>query len=238
MNPTNNGDTQLIRKYLPMSPIAPTIPKIPTIAKSPTAPIIPTIPMTPTVPKIPTIPTIPIIPTSPKIPTIPTIPIVPKSPTVPTIPMITIVPKSPTIPILPNPSTIPKSPIIIVVPNPLTIPKNPNVGPTSVIIMQNEVQRLYDFLLPLRDNRFYSYEIKHTSKETNIPIDRLVKYVHGSNTPESLYFEKQTKDHVNIFTYNDVTYIGLETERVRYDRDKQNKTNYVENLIHKGYYGQ
>ena len=52
-------------------------------------------------------------------------------------------------------------------------------------------------------------------------IDLLFKYSHGSDTLESRMFEYITNDYINIFTYNNVTYIGLETERLRYNQDKQ-----------------
>jgi hypothetical protein len=71
---------------------------------------------------------------------------------------------------------------------------------------------------------------------TNIPINKLLEYEHTTNSPRSIFFENVTKDYVNIFTYNGVTYIGLETERLRYDDDKIKGTNYVENLIKLGMY--
>ena len=83
--------------------------------------------------------------------------------------------------------------------------------------------KLYTFLLNAEDPRYYSYEIQYTSKITNISIRKLHLY-------------QRRNDDINIFTYNDVTYIGLECERLRYEKDKINGVNHVEHLIAKGKY--
>ena len=49
-------------------------------------------------------------------------------------------------------------------------------------------------------------------------------------------FERLYKDPINIFTYGDITYIGLESQRVRYEEDKENGTNWVEDAISRGEY--
>ena len=102
--------------------------------------------------------------------------------------------------------------------------------------LNDECKNLYDFLLPLRDNRFYSYEINYTSETLNIPLEILLKYSHDEILSESITFEYLTGDWVNIFTFNNITYIGLESERLRYDQDSDLGINYVENLIQKGVY--
>lgn len=102
--------------------------------------------------------------------------------------------------------------------------------------INDEVEKLYGFLLPLKDPRFYSCEIYWASKQINIPVNELMKYAYMANTPESIMFENITNDHINIFNYNGVTYIGLESERIRYDKDKDKGINYVEYLIGQGIY--
>lgn len=71
---------------------------------------------------------------------------------------------------------------------------------------------------------------------TNIPSIRLMLYDVKTKSKEAIRFKTETNDHVNIFKYNGVTYIGLETEKIRYDRDKDRGVNYVENLINRGVY--
>jgi len=48
--------------------------------------------------------------------------------------------------------------------------------------------------------------------------------------------KKKTGDQVNVFTFLGVEYIGLETRREDYEKDKKAGTNYVEKLIQAGCY--
>jgi hypothetical protein len=102
--------------------------------------------------------------------------------------------------------------------------------------MEKEVEILYNILLPQKDFKFYSYEINRISKLTNIPVNTLIKYRYGTNTSESLFFANKKNDYVNIFIYGNNTYIGLESERLRYERDILLGINHVEKLVEKGYY--
>ena len=43
-------------------------------------------------------------------------------------------------------------------------------------------------------------------------------------------------DHVNLFTFNGVEYVGLESHRLAYERDRLARTNHVEGLIGLGYH--
>jgi hypothetical protein len=100
--------------------------------------------------------------------------------------------------------------------------------------MMNETKRLNTFLL--RDKNFYSYSVNYVSENTNIPVDKLMKFSHDAKSFESTSFEHLTHDWINIFSYNNVEYIGLESERIRYEEDKLNGTNVVEDLIKMGFY--
>ena len=48
--------------------------------------------------------------------------------------------------------------------------------------------------------------------------------------------EKHMSVQINVFVYNNVEYIGLESRRLDYERDKLNGTNRIEKLIRDGYY--
>lgn len=48
--------------------------------------------------------------------------------------------------------------------------------------------------------------------------------------------KKERAIQINLFKYNDVRYIGLESRRLDYERDKQNGTNHIEEWIKQGYY--
>lgn len=47
---------------------------------------------------------------------------------------------------------------------------------------------------------------------------------------------EEIKDDINFFVYNDVEYVGLETRRIDYERDKLAGTNKIEKLIKRGFY--
>jgi len=103
----------------------------------------------------------------------------------------------------------------------------------SIIIM---TKTLYNFLLPRNDMKFYSYSLKHVSSKTRIPIENILKFDNKKDTNESKIFRLITNDHINIFNYNGIVYVGLETERLRYERDAKSGNNYVERLIANGVY--
>lgn len=50
--------------------------------------------------------------------------------------------------------------------------------------------------------------------------------------------EQERDVQINVFTYdgNNVEYVGLESRRLDYERDKLNGTNRIEKLIKQGYY--
>lgn len=103
-------------------------------------------------------------------------------------------------------------------------------------IIHNQSMKLYYALIPSGDRKFYSYEFNYITKKLNISPEVLLRYWNVNNTKESNYFNSLTNDHVNIFNYNGIIYIGLESERIRYEEDKILGINYVEFLIQQGYY--
>ena len=98
--------------------------------------------------------------------------------------------------------------------------------------------KLYEYL---KNDKWYSMQIDVTCKKANITKNELndIKHKSGKNSES---FEryilkiKGVKDHVNIFDFNGITYVGLETRKKDYDRDRKNGTNRIENLIKDGWY--
>jgi hypothetical protein len=89
-------------------------------------------------------------------------------------------------------------------------------------------------LLSNRD--YYSLEINYVSKILNISKLDLQSFDNKLKSIDSQQFEKFFNDKINIFIYNKVEYIGLESRRIDYDKDKLNGTNWVEDAIKAGYY--
>lgn len=77
----------------------------------------------------------------------------------------------------------------------------------------------------LKDPGYYSLEINYTATLLNVTVGYLRSLVDNS------LFHLVTGDSINIFQYNDVTYIGLESRRLDYERDKLTGTNWVEDAI-------
>jgi len=87
--------------------------------------------------------------------------------------------------------------------------------------------RLYNLL---NDQSYYSLEVNYVSKLTNVPVILL------TSDELSSYFKFKYDDKINTFMYNSVTYIGLESRRVAYERDKLAGVNWVEDAIKRGLY--
>ena len=87
--------------------------------------------------------------------------------------------------------------------------------------------RLYRLL---DDRRYYSLEINHVSGLLDVDID------YWSSPELSSIFQRIFNDKINTFTFNGVTYIGLESRRIDYERDKLMGTNWVEDAIKRGEY--
>lgn len=87
------------------------------------------------------------------------------------------------------------------------------------------MDRLYQILL---DKRYYSLEINYTSSMTSIPVEYLLQLDK---------YRIVDGDWINIFQYNDVTYIGLQSRYLAYERDRLLGANWVEDAIKRGEYG-
>jgi hypothetical protein len=89
------------------------------------------------------------------------------------------------------------------------------------------LQHLYNLLA---DQQYYSLEVHYLASITDFTVDVLT-----SPTLATL-FSVIFRDKLNTFTYNTVTYVGLESQRLRYDENKTNGTNWVEDAIAAGQY--
>lgn len=106
--------------------------------------------------------------------------------------------------------------------------KNPNS-----INKNKKWKKLYELLL---NKKYYSLSINYVSELLEISISKLERLDIKTNGITSNRFKKKFNDHINVFVYNNVKYIGLETRRIDYELDKKNGTNWVENAIKNGYY--
>ena len=92
-------------------------------------------------------------------------------------------------------------------------------------------QCVYDILIDARSliptERYYS------TAATMLQCD--IKSVAELHTIRASLAVK-LKDPINFFTYNKVEYIGFETRRLDYERDKLAGTNPIERLIAQGAY--
>jgi hypothetical protein len=80
----------------------------------------------------------------------------------------------------------------------------------------------------LSDRRWYSYSSKGICSYLKISQVQLRKV--------AMTLQKKVKDNINFFTFKNVEYVGWESRRLDYERDKINGTNKIEKLIAKGYY--
>ena len=81
----------------------------------------------------------------------------------------------------------------------------------------------------LTDKQWYSY-----SSAATMRLCRITHYEDLRSVCASL--STKVKDPINFFTYNEVEYIGFETRRLDYKRDKLAGTNPIEKLIAQGVY--
>lgn len=111
----------------------------------------------------------------------------------------------------------------------------------SYNINKNVLERknkLFDLFYLLSNKKYYSLSITYVSSKLNLSIEylknldfctrnRLNDHIFNS----SLYFFLLFNDFINIFDYNNITYIGLESRRIDYENDKINNCNWVEDKI-------
>ena len=80
----------------------------------------------------------------------------------------------------------------------------------------------------LRNKDYYSLNLSYVSSILNMPVNSIKLLVDT--------FEERFGDELNIFMFNNVEYIGLQSRKIDYDRDTLNGTNWVEKAIKDGHY--
>jgi hypothetical protein len=93
--------------------------------------------------------------------------------------------------------------------------------------MSSREQSLFNVL---KNPNWYSYSISG--------IQRLCNFLSLDDVYETGFRlnHRLIGDRINVFTYNDVVYMGLESRRIDYQRDKAAGTNKIERLIQLGVY--
>jgi hypothetical protein len=80
----------------------------------------------------------------------------------------------------------------------------------------------------LGDRRWYSYGTDALCRKLNMPHDHLLAM--------AKHMENVTEEQINVFEHNGTEYMGLESRRVDYEKDKQEGKNWVEDAIAQGRY--
>jgi hypothetical protein len=86
----------------------------------------------------------------------------------------------------------------------------------------------------LDEHPWYSFSTGFLLEKLHVDVPTLQQLV--DQLDELL--RAQGTDHVNVFVYGGVQYIGLESRRIAYDRDKAAGTNHVDRLVQQGVYGE
>ncbi len=81
----------------------------------------------------------------------------------------------------------------------------------------------------LKKDERYSYSLNYLNKKLGTSNKELFIIA------ESL--SKDENDKINVFKFGDIWFMGFESRRLDYERDKKNGNNPVEPLIKKGIYG-
>ena len=104
---------------------------------------------------------------------------------------------------------------------------------------ESESESDYDILYKLLANKnkgYYSLGIKYVSRLTQIPLDELKKLDWKTNSAYADIFESLYNDKINVFTFNNITYIGLETRRLDYNKDEILGINKIAKAVKRGDY--
>lgn len=99
----------------------------------------------------------------------------------------------------------------------------------TLVMIGRDVRILYDIL---NNPNWYSYSLNGIIKKLNNCSKEYVL-----NLIQLLAEKFNDYDPINIFEYNNITYVGFESRRIDYERDKINGVNKIEKLIEKGFYG-
>lgn len=106
----------------------------------------------------------------------------------------------------------------------------------SVFIPQEIDFKLLDLYTILRNGEYYSLCVEEASLRSGMSLIELYNLDNKLHSPNALKFKRLTDDSINVFTWGGKTYIGLESRRIDYERDKANNCNWVEDAIKSGYY--
>jgi hypothetical protein len=91
--------------------------------------------------------------------------------------------------------------------------------------MQDKVHELFKCL---QDPAWYSYGFDMLKEKLRVTDSELM----------CLIYKLRKAVGVNVFVYENVKYVGLESRRLDYLQDKASNTNHVEKLIAAGFYKQ
>ena len=89
----------------------------------------------------------------------------------------------------------------------------------------------------LNKKSYYSLEINYATSILSREFSDVNLHTFRPNSIDSIEFNRITQDTINIFIYNGITYIGLESRRIDYERDAALGINWVEDAICNGEYG-
>ena len=83
---------------------------------------------------------------------------------------------------------------------------------------------------------WYSASFENFMRENDMTRDELNDITYPNGKYVELFKKKFNNDWINVFTFNNRTYVGLESRRIDYEKDKNNGINHVEQKIKTGYY--
>jgi hypothetical protein len=101
-------------------------------------------------------------------------------------------------------------------------------------LTSDDAKRLYN-LLGIKDQGYYSLGVRYVAKHLDIDLDLLRSLGDRFSRP-SVKFYTLYHDYINVFKYNRVTYIGLESRRLDYDIDELLGLNPIVKAIARGEY--
>lgn len=93
-------------------------------------------------------------------------------------------------------------------------------------ILTKKEKQVYEII---KNKEWYSYGLRYIMKLLNLQSFEEIHKI-------AVSLSNKIDDKVNIFSYNGVQYMGLETRRIDYERDRINGKNKVEKLIKQGHY--
>jgi len=94
------------------------------------------------------------------------------------------------------------------------------------------MNRVYRYL---KRKDYYSLEIGYLCRKARVTEEYVRELADPSNLLSEEFYGKY-QDVINIFTFNNVIYVGLETRRLDYIEDEKKGCNWVADAIKKGHY--